>query len=79
MTDKDAYAMTDQDDEDAVRLVVEILDARRAGDSDTLHGNGDEDLLAAIEEALPALARITARLGSSVRGSAAALRRKGAS
>ncbi len=46
------------DDEAAVCLVGEILQARAAGDRDTCHGNGTEDLLGAIKEARPALARL---------------------
>lgn len=34
----------------AAALVGEIVDARMTGDFDTCHGNGDEDLLAAVEE-----------------------------
>lgn len=34
----------------AAALVGEIVDARKGGDFDTLHGNADDDLLAAVEE-----------------------------
>jgi hypothetical protein len=33
----------------AAALVVEIIEARAAGDVDENHGNSDDDLLAAIE------------------------------
>lgn len=37
-------------------LVGEIVDARMRGDFDTLHGNADDDLLAAVEELQRAIA-----------------------
>lgn len=37
-------------------LVGEIVDARKGGDFDTLHGNADDDLLAAVEELQQAIA-----------------------
>lgn len=34
---------------EAACMVVEIHDSRASGDRETLHGNGDDDLLGAVE------------------------------
>ena len=43
---------------DEVRLLAEIIVARAEGSNDTRAGTSDEDLLYAIEEALPHLQRM---------------------
>lgn len=45
-----------------VELLADILAAREAGNFDTLHGNGDEDLIYATEEVRDAIPPILAVL-----------------
>jgi hypothetical protein len=49
----------------ACELVGEIVNGRTTGNRDTIHGNSDEDLLAALEDAQTAIAAAVEELQDS--------------